>query len=619
MGNRRVILFLILGILVCGILLLNIDVFVAWSSTNAVPEEDTLVSRPLDTAQKMTIERGNLYAGLRRHRNDGMWELYSPFPSRVDQAVIAHLLDTIEHARITDRIRSSEMRRRELSLRDFGFAPAAVCLSFQEGERTDTVFIGSTVPEGKEVYVRVAAIPDQVMTVSAEFMSKVPKTLDEIRSREIVSYDRSRVRILEIKAQGKPFIRLSRESGAWRLTQPSDAPADDRKVKAMLDALYAVKASQFVWPSAARAEEAAVSESALKTRLELYGLGTDMFLQISAQETATAESSRLVFGNDAEGVEGYRYVLMPGGQTIAMVSNSVVTAFQCTPSDLRDMRLFFERPDKVSRLEISVEGSLFALTQQNGLWQMVSPIAGRADQVFVTETIEQLLRLNAVEIFTTTNVLTAAVVPSLDATDGTSRIEVLTDGGTSSKLLFTPEYVEGKAYYSVNMTRAKVIYRVEMNSVPAALLHASAALSLYDKTLISFTNNSVQRISTKLPSGVTETVMRDKQGLWRLDNTAGVLITDALTERLALLSKLTADRVEKPCAISSDADAYGLKTPWMEMSISVDAGDVIRKTILVGSATSEGARYAMVRGLDLVFVLDARTVDLLSKALVRTP
>ena len=619
MGNRRVILFLILGILVCGILLLNIDVFVSWSSTNAVPEGDTLVLNPLDTAQNMTIERGNLYAGLRRHRNDGTWELYSPFPSRVDQAVIAHLLDTIEHVRITDRIRSSEIRRRELSLRDFGFAPAAVCVSLQEGERTDTIFIGATVPEGKEVYVRVAAIADQVMTVSSELLGRVPKTLDEIRSREIVSYDRSRVQILEIKAQGKPFIRLSRESGAWRLTQPSDAPADDRKVKAMMDALYAVKASQFVWPSAARAEEASVSESSLKTRLELYGLGSDMLLQISAQESATAESSRLIFGNVAEGMEGFRYVLMPGGQAIATVSSSVVTAFQCTPSDLRDMRLFFERPDKISRLEISVEGSLFVLTQQNGVWQMVSPIAGRADQVFVTETIEQLLRLNAVEISSATNVLATTVVPSVDASEGTSRIEVVTDGGTSSKLLLTPEYVEGKAYYSVNLTRSKVSYRVEMNSVPAALLHASAALSLYDKTLLSFTNNSVQRISTKLPSGVTETVMREKQGSWRLDNTSGVLITDSLTERLVLLSKLTADRVEKPCAISSDADAYGFKTPWMEMSISVDAGDAIRKTILVGSATSEGARYAMVRGLDLVFVLDAKTVALLSKSLVRTP
>jgi len=617
MGNRRVILFLIFGILICGVVLLNRDLFVDWSSANAGLGVDTLVPRPLDTAQKITIQRGLLYAGIRRHGNDGLWELYSPFSSRVDQAVIARLLDTIEQARVTDRIRSSEMRRRELSLRDFGFSPASVYVSIQEGDRTDTIFMGATVPEGKEVYVRVAAIADQVMTVSSELMACVPQSLDEIRSRDIVAYDRSRVRILEIKAQGKPFIRLSKESGVWRLTQPTDAPADDRKVKAMLDALYAVKASQFVWPSAARADEAAVSESALKTRLEVYGLGTDMLVQISVQESAAAEPSRLVLGNVAEGTEGFRYVLMPGGQAIATVSNSVVTAFQCTPSDLRDMRLFFERPNKVGRLVISAEGLLFVLTQQNGIWQMVSPIAGRADQVFVTETIEQLLRLNAVEIFATTNAVTPVVASLVDASVGTSCIEVVTDNGSSSKLQFTPEYVDGKAYYLVSMTHAKVSYRVEMNSVPAALIHASAALSLYDRTMLSFPTKAIQRISTKLPSGGIETVVRDKEGSWRLDSTSGVLLPVLMTERLTLLSKLTADRVEKPCATSSDADDYGLKTPWMEMNISVDAGDAIRKTIIVGSETSEGARYAMIRGQDLVFVLDSKTVALLSKSLVR--
>ena len=619
MGNRRVILFLLLGIVVCGVLLLNIDKLFVWSSNSSVPEKDTLVSYPLDTAQRMTIERGTLYAGLKRHGRDGAWELYSPFPSRVDQAVVARLLDAIEQARVTDRIRSSEMRRREVSLRDFGFAPASVCISIQEGDRTDTVFIGATAPAGNEVYVRVAAVADQVMSVSSELLDSVPMTLDAFRSREIVSCERSRLRFLEIKAQGKPFIRLSKESGTWRLTQPSEAPADDRKVTAMLDALYAVKAAQFVWPSATRAEEASVSESALKTRLEVYGLGTDMLLQISAQDAATAEPSRLVFGNSAEGMEGFRYVLMPGGQAIATVSNSVVTAFQCTPSDLRDMRLFFERPDKVNRLEIAVEGVLFVLTQQNGIWQLVSPIVGRADHVSVTEAIERLLRLNAVEILATTNVVDATLAQPVDATDGTSRIEVVTNGGTSTKLLLKPEYVDGKAYYSVSMTNAALAYRVEVGSLPAAFLNASAALALYDRTMLSFTNNSIQRISTKLPSGGTEVAVRDKEGVWHLENSVGVLSMEAMTERLALLSMLTADRVEKPSATSSDADAYGLKKPWMEMSVSVDAGDAIRKTILVGSQTAEGARYAMVRGQDLVFVLDAKTVALLIKSLVQAP
>lgn len=619
MGNRRVILFLLVGILVCTVLLLNIDVLVGWPYIGTPQETDRLVSYPLDMVQKITIERGNLYAGLRRHGSDGTWELYSPFPSRVDQSVIARLLDSIENARVMDRIRASEMRRRELTLRDFGFAPAAVCVSIQSNEKTDTFFIGSTVPAVKEVYVRVASMADQVMSISSELMECVPKDLDEIRSRVIVDCDRSRLRILEIKAQGKPFIRLSKESGTWRLTQPSDLPADDRKVTEMLDALYAVKASQFVWPSATRAEEATVSDSALKTRLELYGLGSDMFLQIAAQESAVAEPSRLVLGNVVEGSDSFRYVLMPGGQAIATVTNSFVSAFVCTPSDLRDMRLFFERPDKVNRLEIAVEGVLFVVTQQDGVWQIVSPIVGRADQAGVNETLEQLLRLSAIEVFPTTNILSAASVSTVDTTDGKSRVEMMTADGKSTKLLFAPEYVEGNAYYSAGVADRSMIYRLEAHSVPLALLHAHAALTLYDRTIFTFTNNSIQRISAKLPSGVTETVFRDKEGTWRLENATGVLAVEEMTQRLSLLSTLSADRVEKPFAMPSDVDAYGLTSPWMEVSVSVEAGDAIRKTLLIGSETSEGARYAMVRGQDLVFVLEAKTVELLSKSLIRAP
>jgi Domain of unknown function (DUF4340) len=618
MGNRQAILFFILGILVCSVLLLKRDIVLGWSSAGGVKESDRLVTRPLDTVRQLMLERGNLYAGLRRPEVDGPWELFSPFPARLDQAVVSRLLDGVENARIVERIRSSEMRRRELSLRDFGFAPAAVCITLQEGEKSDTIFVGSPIPSVNEVYVRVAAIPDQVMSVSDSILESIPKELDDLRSRDMVACERSRLRILEIKAPGKPFIRLVKELDTWRLTQPSDAPADDRKVSKMLDALYAAKVSRFVWPSATRPEEATVSDSALKTRLELYGLSSDMILQISAQESALDEPSRLVLGNGVEGVEGFRYALLPGGQTIATVTNAILSAFQTTPADLRDMRLFFETPDKVSRLEISVEGSLFVLMRQGGSWEMVSPIVGRADQGAVTEMIEQLLRLNALELFSTTNTVQASNSSVGEATDGKSRVDLGTMDGKNTKLLFAPEYVEGKAYYSVSISGRTMTYRVDAHSVPAGVLQASATLSLYDRTIFAFTNSTIQRISSKLPSGKLETVFRDKEGTWRLEQSSGVLAVDGLTQRLALLSTLTAERIEKPCALESDVAAYGLKEPWMEVSVSVNAGDSIRKTLLVGSETSGGARYAMVRGQDLVFVLEAKAVALLSKSLAVT-
>jgi hypothetical protein len=616
MGNRQIILFFVLGILLCSVLLLKRDLVVGWSSTGGVKESDRLAFRPLDTAKQIMIERGTLYAGLRRQRGDGPWELFSPFPSRLDQTVIARLLDGIENARIVERIRSSEMRRRELSLGDFGFAPAAVCISLQEGEKSDTLFIGLSIPAVKEVYVRVASMPEQVMSVSDSLLECVPKGLDDLRSRDVVACDRSRVRILEIKAPGKPFIRLIKELDTWRLTQPSEVPADERKVAKMLDALYTIKVSRFVWPSATRLDEMAVLDSALKTRLELYGLGADMVLQISAQESVLGEPSRLVLGNVVEGVEGFRYALLPGGQTIATLTNAILSAFQLTPSDLRDMRLFFETPDKVNRLEISVEGSLFVLMRQAGVWEMVSPIAGRADQGAVTEMLEQLLRLNALELFSTTNTVVASGLSVGESTEGRSSVELGMMNGKITKLLFALEYVEGKAYYSVTIAGRTMTYRVDAPSVPAAVLQASAARSLYDRTIFAFTNDSIQRISSKLPSGALETVVRDKEGTWRLEPAAGVLAVEGLSKRLSLLATLTADRIEKPCALESDVAAYGLKDPWMEVSVSVNAGDSIRKTLLVGSETSGGARYAMVRGQDLVFVLEAKTVALLSKSLV---
>jgi hypothetical protein len=619
MGNRQAILFFILGILVCSMLLLKRDILVSWSSAGGVKESDRLVSGPLDGVRQVIIERGKLSAGLRRQGADEPWELYSPFPSRLDQAVVARLLDGIENTRIVERIRASEMRRRELSLRDFGFSPASICLSLQEGERTDAIFVGSMIPAVKEVYVRVTAIPDQVMSVSDKLLDSVPKTLDELRSRDIVVCDRSRLRILEIKAPGKPFIRLVKEGDTWRLTQPSEAPADDRKVAKMLDALYGVKVARFVWPSGSRPEEATVSDAALKTRLELYGLGTDMLLQISAQESALGEPSRLVLGNGAEGVEGYCYALLPGGQTIATLTNELLTAFQVTPADLRDMRLFFESPDKVNRLEISVEGSLFVLARQGGLWEMVSPIAGRADQGGVTEMIEQLLRLNALELLSATTNASTAVSSAGDSTGGKSSVEIGTQDGKSTKLLFVPEYVEGKAYCSVSMAGRAVTYRVDAHAVPVAALQSSAALALYDLKIFAFTNDAVQRITTKLPSGISETVLRDKEGTWRLEQASGVLAVEGLQQRLALLAGLTAERIEKPCALESDVEAYGLKTPWLEVSVSVNAGDAIRKTLLVGSETSGGSRYAMVRGQDLVFVLEAKAVALLGNSLVVKP
>jgi hypothetical protein len=42
----------------------------------------------------------------------------------------------------------------------------------------------------------------------------------------------------------------------------------------------------------------------------------------------------------------------------------------------------------------------------------------------------------------------------------------------------------------------------------------------------------------------------------------------------------------------------------------------VRKTLLIGKEAGFGKRYAMVRGLDVLFVLDKETLDVLAARLV---
>jgi len=108
----------------------------------------------------VTVERSEARLELRRQGD--RWEMYAPFPARVDQGTVTRLMDAFENARLTDALSFQELRRRELSLKEFGLAPASACLILHGPLREDKVWIGALSPLKKEVYVRMNEL-DQVL------------------------------------------------------------------------------------------------------------------------------------------------------------------------------------------------------------------------------------------------------------------------------------------------------------------------------------------------------------------------------------------------------------------------------------------------------------------------
>jgi hypothetical protein len=610
MGNRRINLFLLVCIAVCALLLWGVQRRVRFFPADS-KARSVLIEEPLDALASLVVERGSTRMELRR--KEGRWSMYAPFPAWVDQGAVARMLDAFENAKVTDAISYQELRRRELSLKEFGLASPAVRVSLVAASRRDEILVGAKTPLGSEVYVRLNDL-DQIFVVPAELSRVLPKTADELRSRKLTHVERTLLRSIELRAPGRPFVKLSKETGTWRLVQPTVAPASDEKVESLLDALYDARVTRFVWPTVSNVMDVVEADSAIKARMELYGFGADSAVQIVLQESSPAVTAKILFGHPLDDSDTLRYTLLQGGETIGAVSNQVVKLFELSPSDLRDTRLFFDKPDRIRRLEVYFGDLLFVLTQTNSVWLMQAPVSDVADQRAVKDAVEQMLRLKAEKVMDESQ---EARRNNGELSPPISHVE-LTSEQSVQRFAIAPDDYAGTRY-RVTFTNSPSVFLVASSNMPPALVSMIGLLGLRDKTVLSLSEGSIRRITVKRGSPGEADVLQRENGsaVWRLgEGKTGKVASERLAAWLACVASLKADRVEKLGLSLDDLDSYGLRSVWLEISVDVDAADAVRKTLLVGKEAGFGKRYAMVRGLDVLFVLDEGSLRELAAPLI---
>lgn len=608
MGNRRIILFLLTAIAVCALLLWRLHV---QQQTFGVQENtrSRVTDEALGRVARLTIDRGE--ARMRVELTDGRWHMTAPFPAQVEQGTVARLLDAFETARVKDVIAFQELRKRELSLRDFGLSPARIHVILEGMQRRESFFLGAFTPLGNELYLRVDG-SDQILVVPAALFDAIPQTADDLRSRKLLHGARSAVRTLEVRAPGRPFITLSKDTGTWRLVQPAAAPADDERVDNLLNTLYGARLSHFVWPTVSNVMDVAQTDSALKTRMGLYGLGPDSGIQLNVQEGGMPPE-KIILGHTLDGATSLCYALLPGGEAIGAVSNAVADAFRLSVASLRDPRPFFGSAAGVRRLQIHLDDALFVLTQTNGLWRFEAPVSDEADQFAVRDTVDRLLRLKADAILENGEDAQSAVH---ERSLPISHVELTAEQG-AWRFLVVPGDLEG-AVFNLVFTNAPTVYRIASSNLPPALVNMAGVFSLREKSVLSLPRASVRRIAVTregTPAAIVERA--SSEALWHLgDGTAGRIVDERLQALLACVENLRADRIEGVGLASERFAAFGLREPWLEVSIDVDARDAVRKTLQIGREAGFGKRYAAVRGLDVLFVLDRAALDILDARIV---
>jgi hypothetical protein len=119
-------------------------------------------------------------------------------------------------------------------------------LRFRSGDRELTLRVGDKAPVGSATYV-AGAEDEPVYTVASYRLTSLEKSLDELRERRPLRFDREAAAELRVRWKGGA-VRVVRDEQApdtWRLVEPLAAEADDRAIEKALSDLEFLRAAGF--------------------------------------------------------------------------------------------------------------------------------------------------------------------------------------------------------------------------------------------------------------------------------------------------------------------------------------------------------------------------------------
>ncbi len=575
-----------------------------------VPDESSflLLKDIFDDLSSIVIEREG--QRIEMQRNGSRWKMLAPVEASVDQGALARLMNGFDSVVVNDRLSYDEIKKRGLSVVDYGLYPARARVIFKSPKRNITILIGAFSAIGDEVYVRKNK-SEQVLVVPRAVYDVIPEDANALRSRRLIDCDRTLVNSIDIRRPGYPFIRLVKVSGAWRIEQPLNVPASAQSVDDFLDNFFGVRVFRFAWPTLDNVMDVADYESALKMRKGLYGLDDETGITIHINTFDGSFESKVIIGHRSEKIGEPVYALLDNSAAIGAISNSFADVVSVTPSDFRSMRVFEAVDSPVKRLQLIHGNDLFVLSQTNDLWRIDSPASEPVDQEVVHRAIEEMIALEAGRIVTKTR-----LDESAELGGDISYVEF--QAADSVSVVSIKKADLSGTLYELSFADSSDLFYVDGSNMPPAMIKRQAVLDFRDRTLLSFPVESISRVTIKRfgETALSVEYVKDDEA-WHpvAGEITGPLNVEAFERVLNLLSGFRADKVVKIGMSVDDAAYYGFKEPWLEINLDVNIASAVRKTLLVGRSAGSNLRYVMVRGDQSIFTVEEQRLSVLTEGL----
>lgn len=212
--------------------------------------------------------------------------------------------------------------------------------------------------------------------------SKKPAGEDK-KKEALFSFEKPKVKALELKPRDADAIRLVQEAGSWKLVAPQAAPADTSAVEAVVDALNGLNVEEVVSETPGALADYGLEKPKATATLEVEGQAKPLVLLVGEKSP------------DSSGI----YAKTDDKPRVFLIASWLGANFEKKPFDFRDRDVLHLKSADVRTLEVTgPEGAYTLVKKDDGEWGFTAPVVTRAGRWAVDGLLSALegLRFDAV-------------------------------------------------------------------------------------------------------------------------------------------------------------------------------------------------------------------------------
>ncbi len=525
---------------------------------------------------------------------DGRWYILSPVYDLAKQGVLESIFSMVDKLKFTEVVTPEDMSKRKLSEQTFGIdKPEAIITLFFEDEEIDVIF-GNRTLLGDFIYVK-SSVSDNIYTVNSKIIDILPLTVDELRDPEMFNVDISLVDLIKMRSSRAGYVELVRNDGRWFFKQPDIGPIDETVLKSIFEKLKGLKISGYVWQDSFKD----FSNDENNILYEKYGLTESQLLfGISLEDPIIGDIYSIKVSPPSPKDENLYYVVRKTLPDIfsVKIDREDINILNFSLDALKNKELFHVNDKQIKEILISKGDNRFIIRRTNGVWKITEPVYAVADLKTVSSFLNYFTKkVRIIEFIPSDEVEFLELEPYISLSIGVQHESL----------------VKEKINFFVSKSKPGNFYGRFFGREDLFLLPYSAKLVFggddlnpflfYNKTVLNIPSQDIKSLNVKESGKESQTAILDNDGKWVHDGRTEIIDMVAVNAILFSVANLRAE-----CIVDNtiDLEKYGLNEPVyiVKIGFSTDAG--IQKSLLIGAlAGDDGARYAMVRGNELIFVL----------------